>query len=322
MPDPFVARIAAEVYGLSPVSIQPIELFHHEWRGIYRVEDVHGDQWVLRMLQRPATATAFAETAVILRWLATQGYPAPQVLPTTSQQLVGIYDDWVMLAVSYVPGALVRVVPGELERMAERAAQLHLLPIEHIPIPRISRCHPDTIALAANRLATHGKQLPGAFRPLAHELYKSMDILQQELPSKLCLTHGDCNHTNAIVAESGDVTLIDWDNVGPGVPLLDLGTLLLVAHFRFDEPLLIEPDAQTIQAILAGYQSLRPLNQWERGALLHAMRFLLAYQLGEYAADSSMAEHPDFPFILKKLQTRYEATQTIAEIARKSVLWL
>ena len=45
------------------------------------------------------------------------------------------------------------------------------------------------------------------------------------------------------------------------------------------------------------------------------MRFLLAFQLGSYVADETLYTHPDFAFVLEKLQARYQATQPIADIA-------
>lgn len=43
------------------------------------------------------------------------------------------------------------------------------------------------------------------------------------------------------------------------------------------------------------------------------MRFLLAWQLGGYIADDALYVHPEFPFVLQKLQARYDVTRDIAD---------
>ena len=139
--------------------------------------------------------------------------------------------------------------------------------------------------------------------------------IPQQLPQQLCITHGDCWYRNAIKTSSGQVRLIDWDNAGIGLPVLDLGNLLLTAHFEQSKPLILEPHEANIKAIMNGYQQQRRIARVERACIADAMRFLLAFQLGSYAADETLAQHPEFPFVLEKLQARYDATQPIAELA-------
>jgi hypothetical protein len=113
------------------------------------------------------------------------------------------------------------------------------------------------------------------------------------------------------------VTLIDWDTIGIGLPLLDLGGLLLTAHFDLRRPLLLEPSAAKIAAVVQEYQRLRPIAAWERALLTEAMDFLLAVQLGSYLADATRIQHPEFPFVLQKLQARQDVARPIADIAKR-----
>jgi hypothetical protein len=42
----------------------------------------------------------------------------------------------------------------------------------------------------------------------------------------------------------------------------------------------------------------------------------LAFQLGEYAADEARVSHPDFPFVLRKLQARADTINAIGRACR------
>lgn len=161
-------------------------------------------------------------------------------------------------------------------------------------------------------METHRRKVPEAFRSLVSGLHAAMIALQRQTDPQLCITHGDCWHRNAIKTPEGGIVLIDWDLSGVGVPLLDLGTLLLASQFNFEQPLQVEADESKIQAILQGYQEQRPILVQDSEHFANTMRFLLAWQVRSYLADEALFQHPDFPFVLQKLAARYQATGDIA----------
>ncbi len=66
MPEPsFVTHVARTVYGLEPQSIESLEQFPFDWRGIYRVQDAQDGAWVIRLLHLPNSAV----TSLIMRCL-------------------------------------------------------------------------------------------------------------------------------------------------------------------------------------------------------------------------------------------------------------
>jgi thiamine kinase-like enzyme len=155
--------------------------------------------------------------------------------------------------------------------------------------------------------------VPEAFRRLVTDLHAAMVALPKHLP--LSLVHGDCWYRNAIQRRDGSMALIDWDLAGIGSPLLELGNLLLTSHFEFEHPLHLEVDGAKIKAMIRGYQQYRSITPQDGVHLANAMRFLLAYQLGSYVVNDSLYRHPEFPFVLQKLQARYDATEGIAKMA-------
>lgn len=320
MPEPsFVSHAARALYGFEPLAVESLDQYQFDWRGIYRVRDARHGWWVMRLSRDPEMAEALGNTARLLSWLTQAAYPAPSVRPTNDQQLVGRVGEWAISLLAYIEGDMLDPTATEqLEAAAQVLCRLHTVragPQQFAP----SRCHPDHIAIAAQQLASNRANLPAAFQPLAADLHAAMLALQRHQPGRLCIAHGDCWYRNAIAAPGGGVTLIDWDQAGIGLGLLDLGNLLLTTHFDLDRPLVLRADRAKIKAIMQGYQRHCSLAQGDKKLIAHATRFLLAFQLGSYLADGALAQHADFPFVLRKLQARYAATQDIAEIAAEYI---
>jgi Ser/Thr protein kinase RdoA (MazF antagonist) len=317
MPDEtLAAQIAETVYGLEVRQIERLPP-HFDWRGLFRVEDATGDAWLVRLLRGPEAVDGLSATAQLLTWLARNHYPAPVVRLTTMGQEVGLAYSWASLALSYVAGTVVEQRPAPLGALAQALGRLHSLPLNTPTAFAPGHTHPDAIATAARQLAQHGSRVLAEFRPLVHTLQTALDALAQQSQPALCLVHGDCWYQNAIQTADGAVVLIDWDLAGAGLALLDLGNLLLTAHFDFSRPLQLEADEENIAAMIRGYGRQRHLSQNDVELLAPAMQFLLAYQLGSYVADDALVRHPEFPFVLQKLEARSAATQAIAEIAAR-----
>jgi Ser/Thr protein kinase RdoA (MazF antagonist) len=317
MPTPtFASDVARELYGLEPTSIEPLDRYHHDLRGIYRVRDAQDGAWVLRIKQGIEEYDSLTHTARLLDWMAEQRYPAPLVRRTLDQQPVSLTDGWAIMLLSYVEGSVLGMSSvTDFAAFGQAVGRLHSLQVGDPSSFAQSRCHPAAITTAAQQLAIYRANLPPAFQPLADNLHASMRTLQQVTDPQLVITHGDCWYQNAIKTGPGQVTLIDWDNVGIGWPLLDLGNLLLTSHFDPSQPLVLEPNTANIKAMLQGYQQHCGIAPEAQAHIADAMRFLLAFQLGSYIGDNTLIQHKEFPFVLEKLQARYQATQPIADLA-------
>ncbi len=311
----FLTHVVRTLYGLEPHSIEALEPYGSDRRGIYRVDDPQQGAWMFRLSRSADIDGSLLHTGQLLHWLRRHHYLAPYLLRTTDQQLVGIVDDWAITVLTYVEGTPLGTHPADLGALAQTLGRLHTLPVDEQLVYAKSRCHPDTIATAAHQLATHRQNVPEEFHSLVRKLFTTMIALQQQAGPYLCITHGDCWYRNAIKTREGNIVLIDWDQSGIGLPQLDLGNVLLSSHFNFDQPLQIDVDASKIKAIVQGYQQQCPIRAQNREYLANTMRFLLAWQLGSYLADNRLCLHPDFPLVLHKLQARYHATGDIADIA-------
>ena len=168
----------------------------------------------------------------------------------------------------------------------------------------------------ARQLLGTKERIAPSFHVLITTLYDSLTRLTpQERP--LCLTHGDCWYKNAIKTPTNRVVLIDWDCAGIGLPILDLGYLLLTAHYDLNQPFQIAINANKIQAIMDGYQHVRRLTQLEAAQLDSAVLFALAFHVAEYVTEQPVIASDDV--FLRKVQVRFAASAEITQLARQAI---
>jgi Ser/Thr protein kinase RdoA (MazF antagonist) len=94
--------------------------------------------------------------------------------------------------------------------------------------------------------------------------------LQPYLELHYGIIHGDAIRANALVAEDGSVTVIDFDWYGPGWRAYDIASYLLTIRGSKDEQAFAE-------AFLSGYTAVRPLAAHEHALLplFEAVRAIL-----------------------------------------------
>jgi Ser/Thr protein kinase RdoA (MazF antagonist) len=307
-----VTQVAETIYQLQPQQIEPLPpLF--DWRGIYRIRDSHGRVWLLRLLNLPHADHALTETGRLLQWLEQQQYPAPHVRTTRDHQYVGRLDGWASLLLSYVEGSVLDTHSTDFELLGYTLGRLHALPLTNAtPITR-SRCHPDEIqAHTARQLAWAKDNVAVSVQPLIAALHASLAPIAGH-SHVLRLTHGDCWYKNAIKTADLGVVLIDWDCAGVGLAILDLGYLLLTAHYDLNQPLRVTADQEKIRAILRGYQAARQITCLECSLMKSAVQFALAFHLGDYLEQQPHVDTSDL--VIRKMHARFAATTPIAQIA-------
>ncbi|MCG8347553.1 MAG: aminoglycoside phosphotransferase family protein [Chloroflexales bacterium] len=316
MPDlDVVAQIAEAVYHIQPRQIEALPpLF--DWRGIYRIRDAQDRAWLLRLLRLDRGLDAFTQNARLLQWIEQQQHPAPRVCTTHDHHIIGVREGWTSLLLSYVEGSVFDFHSSDWEWLGRALGALHALPLTGaLPLPQ-SRCDPATLQdQTAQQLAQGYNHVPAAFQPLVAALRSSLRPLagyEQELR----ITHGDCWYKNAIKTDDG-VVLIDWDCAGIGLPLLDVGYLLLTSHYDLTQPCRVVADKGKIQAILYGYQAVQPIVRPEPALMASAVQFALAWGLGEYLETHASVDTDEG--VLQKMQARFDATAEIAQIAMNYV---
>ncbi len=295
--------------------------------------------------------------AAVLGWLEEQAYPAPRVIRTHGGDPVGLAGVWATLATSYVAGTPLRPGTDGMRLLGEALGRLHALDSstftgvsgagaggagagtggagtggggaggrETVGVAaRRAAWHPETAVPAAlGRLEAVQGLIPADQRLLLEQFQAVLLAVQQRaelLPA--AVVHGDPWPGNAIRTAPGQVTLIDWENAGLGMPLLDLGYCLLECHLDAglpaDQPAAwhIQPDEDRIAALAAGYSRWRRLQPAEQDMLLEGIRFAAAF-VGAIHLEQALiggVRGRSMDVRLERLRNRLAVSDAVADLA-------
>ena len=261
--------------------------------------------------------------AATLDWLASRGHPAPRAIATRSDDLIGVAGPWLTWATSFVAGRA--LPPGRSELLGAALGRLHALgPAAGVGL---ASWHPAAAVPAAlGRLDEVAPMLPGEWRPL-HAQFRSTLLAVRDASGRLpvAVVHGDAWPGNAVLTPSGEDVLIDWENGGLGLPVVDLGYCLLECHLDLGSPRgspqawHISPDPGRIGALLDGYARWRRLDGAERSALADGIRFAAAY-LGAIHFEQALiggVAGPAMDARLARLRNRIAVSQAVADLAAR-----
>lgn len=185
--------------------------------------------------------------------------------------------------------------------------------------------HPDAaVATTLARLDAVADRRPDDWRPM-HEAFVRTTLAVQHWAARLPtgLVHGDAWAGNAVAGPDGQVTLIDWETSGIGLPVLDLGNCLAECHLNADLPpdrpgsWLVQPDEQRIAAVAEGYRAHRVPAGAERELLADAARFGAAF-VGAIHFEAALIEGASGQAMdarLARLRNRLDISDTVAEFA-------
>jgi Ser/Thr protein kinase RdoA (MazF antagonist) len=274
--------------------------------------------------------------AATLEWLAARGYPAPRVVPTREGDPVGVAACWLTLGTTFVPGrALAR---GQLGLLGAALGRLHALPVQAAasapggvpgpggtPAPGLASWHPAAaIPAALARLDAVAPLLPEGWRPLHEQFRATLLAVQAAAPGlPRAMVHGDAWPRNAVVMLDGQAALIDWENGGLGLPVVDLGHCLMESHLDPGLPVGqpaawdIQPDPGRVAAVLDGYTRGRQVHSAEREILPEGIRFATAY-LGAIHFERALIDGVHGPTMdarLARLRNRIAVSQAVADLA-------
>jgi Ser/Thr protein kinase RdoA (MazF antagonist) len=339
-----VGRILREYHeaGIEPAGIRRLAGSVRGTRVTYHLGSPAGSGLVVRALRTDvplagqfgggtmAATDWLCGRAATLRWLEDRAYPAPRVIRTHSGDLVGLAGVWATLATTYVAGTPLRPDVGQLRLLGEALGRLHALDASAVGSgAAVARAlwHPETaIPAALGRVEAVQSLVPADQRPLLEQLRAVLLEVQRRaslLPT--AVVHGDPWPGNATRTARDEVTLIDWENAGLGVPLLDLGYCLLECHLDAGLPgenpsaRHIRPDEDRIAAVAAGYSQCRRLQPAERDLLPDGMRFAAAFAGATHFEQALIVGVRGAPMDarLERLRNRLTVSDAVAELARR-----
>jgi Ser/Thr protein kinase RdoA (MazF antagonist) len=269
-----------------------------------------------------------------LGWLEAVGYPAPRVVRPRSGELVGVAGQWLTWATTFVDGPVLRPTLEQLRMLGEALGRLHSLDgagsgagAGGTPAvaPGRAAWHPAAaVATTLARLQSVAAMIPLGWRDMHDAFLETSQTVQSDcrlVPE--ALVHGDAWPGNAVQTGAAEVTLIDWETAGLGLPVLDLGHCLAECHLDSDLPpdrpeaWLVQPDEHRIAAVASGYSAVRPVPAAERELLGAGVRFGAAFvgAIHFEAALTRGASGPSMDARLERLRNRVAVSDEVARLA-------
>lgn len=330
MDDAFFSELIRQLYPAGELRLSPIARYEDPDHLLCLAEQADGSAWVVKayrqdrappeLLAGRATrdmASLLANRAATLIELERCGYDAPRLVPTRAGAPVGAAQGWLLLVTTYLHGAVAEPTLEQLELAGAALGRLHALaPSKQVgwswwyPPAAIPRMR-GWLAAAAPYITPEWAELYASCRATADAV-----AARSDLPSTI--VHGDVWAANMVHRSSGTLALIDWDNAGLGLAVVDLGSLLVECHVDQDQPNggHIQPDAARIGAVLRGYCQARALSAAELAALPEALCFDTVYlaawrfaQLRDEGYSAAMLRR------LGRARNRFAVRPAIAELA-------
>jgi Ser/Thr protein kinase RdoA (MazF antagonist) len=351
-----VGRLLDEYHerSVQPADISVVAGSEHETRVTYLLTLPGGFGQVIRAFRADAAVPAHGRDlgsltvadwllgrAHTLAWLEAAAYPAPRPVRTRTGELVGVAGPWLSWATSYVPGDVLRPTQTQLRGLGVALGRLHsVAPWPDLPSGRSDRAdlsarHPLVAGPAAlTRLDAADGLIPAAWRPMYAQCRNSVETVVRAVPASVpasvssgapaeAVVHADAWARNAVQADGGPVSLIDWETGGLGLAVLDLANCLMECHLDAGLPesdpeaWLISPDEDRIAAVAAGYLSQRRLSAAELSLLPAAVRFAAAVDASVHfeLALVSGVSGPAMDARLARLQNRMAVADEVTELA-------
>jgi homoserine kinase type II len=225
-------------------------------RHLLRVDEVKGELDVKRELE-------------LLLFLRKHGFPCPQPLTDRKGRYSReLHEKWISVY-RYVDGRLVR--PERLT-LAQLESAGHVLAELHTVGKNYKKCIENRFSYerVADLYAEIRERLPTYFRRIVRTLDDEVDYLQHYLEHKLPkgIIHGDLFNDNLIFKADKVVVMLDFEASCRGKFIFDLATAVNALCFDDDGYQL-----KRFEALMGGYESLRPLSLAEWDAFPNELRF-------------------------------------------------
>lgn len=293
------------LYRLTPSEIRSLPSYDDQ---NFYVAPIEGGEYVLKIMnsEDSKNPTLIEMQTYAMSFLHQNGLPAQTALPTTTGQVMTEEEidcgfglqKYVVRLLTYLPGTTVAKVPVSPELLFETgevAAKMDqiLEKMEHPHLDVLQRGRFIWSLSNVPRLEEYINVLDGD--PLQEvvksviSLYKTL-VVPKYSSFRECINHGDFNDLNILVQpdESGRYRvsgILDFGDMNSGYYIHELA--ITIMYMMIEHPKPIEVGGP----ILAGWESVLPLNEAERNCLyiLVLSRFCQSFVLARH----SVSLHPE-----------------------------
>lgn len=271
----------------------------------------------LRLYEEQELSGAHQETAMLER-LASAGVPTPAPLRRLDGALVSTVRAKPAALFPWREGTMrcqAAVAPGDVRLLGEALARVHVAGAGEAIDP--GRFRFEDLGLRLDRIASSGDD---RFAPLAPALRRALATVHAARDPALPggLIHSDLFRDNVLWSPEGRVVaLLDFESACHGSYAYDL--MVTVLSWCFGDEL--EPGLAA--ALRAGYESVRPLTEAEKGALcvegsFAALRFTIT-RITDYAMRTSASGAQSIKD-WRRFLTRFEKLQALGPSGVRALL--
>jgi homoserine kinase type II len=222
---------------------------------LLRIDEVKGELDVKRELD-------------LLLFLRKQGFPCPQPLADRKGRFYREVDGKCVSLYRYVEGKIVgveRIGNERLEHTGRLLAELHTVAKQY----KKGIENRFSYERIAEIYGTVRHRLPAYFKKITRTLDDEVDYLKHYLETKLPrgIIHGDLFADNLVFHGDKVVAMLDFEAAARGRYVFDLATAVNALCFVHEQY-----DLRRFEALMAGYESLRPLSLAEWDAFPNELR--------------------------------------------------
>jgi len=295
---PLTLAEAREVLAGWPLEVRDIEPFEGgSVNSNFRLTTAAGERFFVRVYEEQDAAGAERELD-LLEGLSRAGVPTPVAEPGPGGARLSRHRGKPVAVFEWIDGEILcqrRVRPDHAKEVGRALARVHLSPVELAHAGRFTLEH------LRQRLdvATAGEAYAEPVRFIRAALERYALKRDPSLPTGVI--HGDLFRDNVLWSADQIVALLDFESASRGPFVYDL--MVTVLAWCYGDAF----DLELCEALVSGYQSLRPLSERERGALqveaaLGALRFATT-RITDYSLRAPAGKPPlrDYRRFLERL---------------------
>lgn len=327
-----VTEIVMRLYGFTPSLIRPLPSYDDQ---NFFLAHCEGQEYILKIINSADSQNIdLVELQTqVMTFLYQHELPVQTALPCTTGQLMSLEkidcgygnQKYMVRLLTYLPGtpiAKVTCSPQLLYETGKMAAKMDkvLQKMEH---PQLSVLDRENFIWNLSSIPLLEKYLPLMEGDPAHQVVK--EIIEQfktcvipKLPFfRKCLNHGDFNDHNILVQLDDSTNykisgILDFGDMSSGYYIFDLAITIMYMMIENPNPLDVGGP------VLAGWESVLPLNEEERDAL-----YLLV--LGRFCQSLVLARHAvsqqpwNEDYLMTTAKTGFRHLHNLWEVGKKEV---
>ncbi|XP_010894279.2 hydroxylysine kinase [Esox lucius] len=300
-----VSELVKRLFGLTPSQISPLPSYDDQ---NFCVSVSEGGQYVLKVLNSTDSQnTVVAELQTLAMALLLQrGLPSQTALPTVSGQLISQEDidcgfgrqKYVVRLLTYLPGTPIAKVPCSpqiLYEVGKMAAKMDLV-LQEMKHPQLHLLNRGTFIWNLSNLPLLESYLPvmdgDPVQPIVKAVIQQYQarVLPRLSCFRKCLNHGDFNDHNILVQPDDSAGyrisgILDFADMSSGYYVYELAIAIMYMMIENPTPL----DVGGV--VLAGWETVIPLNQAERDSLY--LLVLSRFCQSLVVARHTVVQHPE-----------------------------